>query len=101
MLTRTVRLALLVLGLGVIALLVKRTGLRLLLRMVARIGWRFVAIVAIYALHVGLRAVALWRSVPRQAAAFVDVLRVRLSGEAVEMLTFTGPFSRSRRRVGF
>lgn len=50
MLTRTVRVALLVLGLGAIALLVKQTGPRLLLGMVARIGWRFAVIVAIYAL---------------------------------------------------
>jgi len=51
-------LALLVLGLGVIAQLVTKIGPRLLLRMVARIGWRFAVIVAIYALHVCLRAVA-------------------------------------------
>lgn len=92
MLTRTLRLALFVLGLGVIALLVTQAGPRLLLRMVSRIGWRFAVIVAIYSLHVGLRAVALWRSVPAGPAAFVDVLRIRLSGDALETLTFTGPF---------
>ncbi|PYQ71813.1 MAG: hypothetical protein DMG01_25160, partial [Acidobacteria bacterium] len=58
----------------------------------ARVGWRFAAAAAIYAVHVGIRAVALWRSLLDGPVRFADVLRIRLSGEAVEMLTFTGPF---------
>ena len=60
--------------------------------MLARVGWRFAAAAAIYAVHVGIRAVALWRSLLDGPVRFADVLRIRLSGEAVEMLTFTGPF---------
>jgi len=90
--TRAARLTLLVLGVVGIVWLVSRTGPRLLLELVVRVGWSFLAIVALYAVHVGLRAVALWRSLPAGLVPFAEVLRVRLSGEAVEMLTFTGPF---------
>jgi hypothetical protein len=85
-------LALLVIGLCVMALLIWHTGPRLLVRMLARIGWSFPAVIGIFAVHVSLRAVALWRSVSAESVPFTDVLRVRLSGDAVEMLTFTGPF---------
>jgi len=90
--TRTIRLLLLVLGLGIAASLVWRAGPRLIAGMLARVGWRFAAAAAIYAVHVGIRAVALWRSLLDGPVRFADVLRIRLSGEAVEMLTFTGPF---------
>jgi hypothetical protein len=90
--TRIVRLLLLVLGLGMVALLVWRVGPRLVLNMLARVGWSFPAVAAIYAAHVAIRATALWRSVLGGAVSYGDVLRIRLSGEAVEMLTFTGPF---------
>lgn len=85
-------MALLVLGLCVMALLIWHTGPLLLVRMLARIGWSFPAVVSIFAAHVSLRGVALWRSVATESVSFADVLRVRLSGEAVEVLTFTGPF---------
>src|SRR5439155_24791085 len=60
--------------------------------MFAGVGWGFPAAAAIYAAHVGLRAAALWRSVLGGPLSYRDVLCIRLSGEAVEMLTFTGPF---------
>jgi hypothetical protein len=89
---RRFRVLLVAAGLGVIALLVVRTGPMLLLEMLWRVGWSFVAIVFIYAAHVVLRALALWRGIIGPAVRFVDVLRVRLSVEAVEVLTYTGPF---------
>jgi hypothetical protein len=36
--------------------------------------------------------VAVWRTAPAGAVSFADVLRAQFSAEAVEMLTFTGPF---------
>jgi hypothetical protein len=74
------------------ALLVWHTGPRLLLGMVERVGWRFAIVVVIYALHVCVRGVAVWRTAPAGAVPFADVLRAQFSAEAVEMLTFTGPF---------
>jgi hypothetical protein len=75
-----------------VALLVRRAGPALVLSMLARTGWTFPAIVGIYALHLAIRAAALQRTVLRDAVRFVDVLRIRLSGDALERLTFTGPF---------
>jgi len=60
--------------------------------MLVHLGWSVPAVVGIYAVHVCVRAAGLWRSVSGAAVRFADVLRIRLSGEAVEMLTFTGPF---------
>jgi hypothetical protein len=88
----TARLLLLAGGLGIAAWLVWRAGPRLVWSMLARVGWSFPTAAAIYATHIGIRAAALWRSVLGGHVSYPDVLRVRLSGEAVEMLTFTGPF---------
>ena len=90
--TRAARLVLLFAGAAVMALLVWHAGPRLLLRMVERIGWRFALVVALYAVHVCVRGVAVWRTAPAGAVPFPDVLRAQFSAEAVEMLTFTGPF---------
>jgi uncharacterized protein (TIRG00374 family) len=90
--TRTVRWLLLAFGLSVVAFLVWHAGPRLVWAMLVRAGWSFLAMVGVYAVHVGLRAAALWRTVLAGGVRFSDVLRIRLSGEAVETLTFTGPF---------
>jgi len=74
------------------ALLIWHTGPRLLLGMIQRVGWRFALVVVIYALHACVRGVAVWRTAPAGAVPFADVLRAQFSAEAVEMLTFTGPF---------
>src|SRR5207244_10663143 len=60
--------------------------------MLTRVGWNFPAAAAIYAAHLGIRAAALWRSVLGGPVSYGDVLRIRLSGDALETLTFTGPF---------
>src|SRR5437016_6054714 len=60
--------------------------------MLVRVGWSFLAAAAIYSGYVGVRAAALWRSVLCGPVSYGDVLRIRLSGETLETLTFTGPF---------
>lgn len=90
--TRTVRLAFLLFGLAVTAVLVSRAGPRFVWGLLVRTGWSLVPFMAIYAVHLCVRAAALWRTVPGASVRFADVLRIRLMGEAVEMLTFTGPF---------
>jgi hypothetical protein len=87
-----VRLLLFVLGLGVIVFLVLHAGVRVVMGLLARVGWSFPALVGIYSVHVGVRAAALWRTMVDDVVRYTDVLRIRLSAEAVEMLTFTGPF---------
>jgi hypothetical protein len=86
------RSLLLAFGLGLFVLLIWRTGPQLVLGMLARIGWSFPAVVGIYTIEVGVRAAALWRSIFTSAMSYRAVLRIALAGEAVELLTFTGPF---------
>jgi hypothetical protein len=90
--TPRVRLWLLVVGLGLSFLLVRQVGAAVVLRLLTRVGWRLLIISAIYAGYVAMRAAALWRVMLDSPAPYLDVLRVRLSAEAIEMLTFTGPF---------
>jgi hypothetical protein len=89
---RLVRLLLLLAGFGIIAWLVYRAGPQLVTGMLMRTGWGFPIVVALYAVHVSARAAALWRTVIDGRVRYLDVLRIRFAGEAVEMLTFTGPF---------
>ena len=60
--------------------------------MMARLGWSFLSVAAIYSLHVMTRAEALRRTILRSSVRYADALRIRLSGDVVEKLTFTGPF---------
>jgi hypothetical protein len=69
-----------------------RAGPGLVLDMVARLGWGFFAIAGIYGVHVMLRAEALRRTIFQSPVTYADALRIRLAGDAVEKLTFTGPF---------
>ena len=87
-----VRLWWLLAGAGLAVLLVWHVGFELVIRMLVHVGWTFLLVSCIYALHVATRAAALWRVLITSTIAYPDVLRIRLSAEAVETLTFTGPF---------
>jgi hypothetical protein len=90
--TPRVRLLLLVVGLGLFVILVRQVGVGVVLSLLVRVGWRFLIISGIYGAYVGIRAAALWRVMLERPLPYMDVLRIRLSTEAIEMLTFTGPF---------
>jgi hypothetical protein len=61
--------------------------------MLGRVGWSAIPIAAAYAVFQCLRALALRASVPAaRPLRFRDALWTRLSGEAVQFLTLTGPF---------
>jgi hypothetical protein len=88
-----VRLALLGIGLALFGYLFVRLGPHAILEMLGRIGWEAFAIAGIYAVYQSLRAAALSASVVgRRRLAWRDALWIRLSGEAIQFLTFTGPF---------
>ncbi len=89
---RALRYVLLGVGIGVLALLVLQTGPTTIASMLARVGWGFLIVSGLYLAHVVVRALALWRSMPVSPIALGDVVAIRLAGEAIEMLTFTGPF---------
>jgi Lysylphosphatidylglycerol synthase TM region len=90
--TPVIRGLLLVVGLSVAVLLVRHVGFWVVAGMIVSVGWALIAVAGVYAVQVAIRAVALWRVVLPHPVRYQDVLRIRLSTEAVEMLTFTGPF---------
>jgi hypothetical protein len=86
------RLVLLAAGVAVIVVLVRRMGTTAILGMLRDVSWRFLAVSVLYTAHVVARAGALWRCLPPGRLRFRDTVVVKLWGEAVELLTFTGPF---------
>jgi lysylphosphatidylglycerol synthase-like protein len=93
---RLLRFALVAAGGVVLAMLVRQVGVGTIVDLLVRVGWAFPIVALLYFLHICVRAAALWRCTACSDTAgglrYRDVLRVRLSGEAVEMLTLTGPF---------
>lgn len=104
--SKAIRIVLLAAGAIVFVAIVRRIGTAEIAGLLRRAGWAVAIVSAIYAVHVGVRAFALWRCIasgpgtevcgacvetPR-AIAFREVLKIRFAGEGIEMLTFTGPF---------
>lgn len=88
-----VRISLLIAGLIVLIYLVLQVGPSEILALFARIGWGFIGIAGLYAGHQALRAEALRLAAARpDAVGRLDALAIRLSGEAIQFLTSTGPF---------
>jgi glycosyltransferase 2 family protein len=88
---RTLRALLLAAGAALLVWLIASVGAEAVLDLLRRVRWALPAVSITYLVHVTVRAFALWRSLPPALVPFAEVLRVRLAGEAVEMLTFTGP----------
>jgi hypothetical protein len=88
-----VRIALLLAGVALLVYLIVDLGPREIFTLLARIGWGFAGIAAVYALHQAVRARALSLAVAVPGAVRLrDAFFIRLSGEAVQFLTSTGPF---------
>ncbi|HSC28880.1 MAG TPA: hypothetical protein VLD67_16510, partial [Vicinamibacterales bacterium] len=87
------RIALLAAGVALFLYLLHQLGPGAVVEMLGRIGWGALPIAAIYAGHQSVRALALTASV-HDAAPLLwrEALGIRLAGEAVQFLTFTGPF---------
>jgi uncharacterized Tic20 family protein len=80
-------------GIALFVYLFVRLGPGAVLDMLGRIGWGAVPIAVAYLVYQCLRALALAASVTStRRLSFRDALWIRLSGEAVQFLTFTGPF---------
>ena len=87
------RVVFLLAGIALFAYLFVQLGPAAVIAMLARIGWGAVPIALAYAVYQSLRALALTASVmSARRLTFRDALWIRLSGEAVQFLTFTGPF---------
>jgi hypothetical protein len=86
------RAGILVGGAAVLVAVVMHYGPSQVAAMLWQIGWGFAVLTALRAGYVALRAGALWRVIPEGHLSFGEVWWIRLSTEAVEMITFTGPF---------
>ncbi len=88
-----IRVALFLAGLGLLIRLVIELDVNEILRLIARTGWLFAVLLLIYASCQAARAAALWLCQPQvEMVRYRDVLGVRMSAEAVRLVTFTGPF---------
>ena len=87
------RIVLLAAGLVLLIVLLWRLGLSEILDVLGRLGWSSLLILFLYAANQSLRALALRSCVLKaDLLGYADALAIRLSGEAVESLTVTGPF---------
>jgi len=87
-----VRIVPLGVGLALLATVAKRFGVHDILGMLNDVRWSLLPVLLLYAGHQMARAAALRLCVrSRHAFSFVEALWIRLAGEAVECLTFTGP----------
>ena len=86
------RAAVLALAFVVLAAIVYAMGPARIAALILASGWTFLWMILLYSAQLSLRGWILWRTLPRGHLSLVDVLRIRFAAEAVEMLTFTGPF---------
>lgn len=86
------RVFLLLVGLAILAIVVRVMGVREILSAARQSGWTIVWMVALYAAHLAVRGWVIWRSLPEPRLGLIETVRIRFAAEAVEMLTFTGPF---------
>jgi uncharacterized protein (TIRG00374 family) len=87
------RRILLVGGVLLLVYLLWRLGPGEIISLLGQIGWYAPLIMALYAAHHAVRALALhWCVLRRGILRYSDALSIRLSGEAVHSLTWTGPF---------
>jgi uncharacterized membrane protein YbhN (UPF0104 family) len=82
------------LGLGLLVLLIWWIGYKTILESLAKVGWGFIAIIALNVLRHFLRAASMYLAVPKEHRTFryMNAVAARFGGEAVSFLTFTGPF---------
>ena len=86
------RTALLLVGAALLLALLWRLGPSEILDALGRIGWYFVPVLMLGGAHHATRALALHRCVLRTGVLrYGEALAIRLSGEAIQSLTFTGP----------
>jgi Lysylphosphatidylglycerol synthase TM region len=89
---RWVSRAVLLGGIALLVLLFVRLGPGQILGLIAAIGWNFAMIIAIFAGHECMRALAVRRCLIGEPPRFGRLLQIRFLGEGLRTLTYTGPF---------
>ena len=84
----------LLLGIGLLIYVIYINGFQTLLEITSRVGWGFLLLVSLNGARHFLRALCIYLAVPprHRAFKFRFALAARLGGEAVNVITFTGPF---------
>jgi hypothetical protein len=86
------RTATLAIGTALLIILIWRLGPQEILAALIKIGWYAALILPLYAAHHAMRALALRTCVlPPAKLGYLEAVAIRLSGEAVQVLTVTGP----------
>lgn len=85
------RVVFLAVGCALFAILLIRLGPGTIFDLLGKIGWWSPAILALYFCFELSRALALRTCIVSGHVRFPDLVRIRIAGEAVELLTFTGP----------
>lgn len=82
------------LGLSLLFYLIYRTGFKTIADIVSRIGWGFLGVVALNGLRHAVRAYCIYLIISKEnpSVKYINALAARLGGEAVSVITFTGPF---------
>src|SRR6476620_2256460 len=88
------QLAVFVSGLGLLFFVIYKIGFHTVVETVQRIGWGFLIVVFLNGARHLIRSLCLYLAVPHQHRSFKFRFAVaaRLGGEAVSLVTFTGPF---------
>lgn len=86
------RVLFLILGLALLVYLTIRLGAAEILESLVGIGWGYLPLLALFAAYQLTRAAALAQSVLVSGIPFRSLVWAQLSGQAVQTLTFTGPF---------
>ena len=80
-------------GCVLFVILLVRLGAGEIFSLFLRIGWGLGVIAAAYAAHQLVRTIAFSKCIlTNERPSYWDLTRIRLSGEAIQFLTFTGPF---------
>lgn len=80
-------------GCAVFAYVMARLGIAKTVSFLLEIGWSFASMAAIYGAHQFMRTAAYRECIAsNRGSSFWTLLRIRLSGEAIQFLPFTGPF---------
>jgi len=87
-----VRVLFLTLGVALLVYLTLRLGVAQILESIVGIGWGYVPLLGIFAAYQLTRATALAQTGLVAGIPFRSLVRTQLSGQAVQTLTFTGPF---------
>ncbi|HEY6340573.1 MAG TPA: lysylphosphatidylglycerol synthase domain-containing protein [Bryobacteraceae bacterium] len=85
------RVVFLAAGCALFAVLLIRLGPGRIFDLLWEIGWWFLAILAIYFCFELVRALALRTCIVSGQVSYFDLMRIRIAGEALELLTFSGP----------